>query len=44
MAGYQEEDGSYVKGIEDYIPSVQYRTDEHQSTVKLTHADDVVNV
>ncbi len=33
MAGYQEDSGSYVKGIEDFIPSVQYRTDEHQSMV-----------
>ena len=33
MAGYIQGDGSYVKGIEDYLPTVQYRTDEHQSMV-----------
>ena len=33
MAGYYEDDGSYVKGIEDYLPNSQYRTEEHQSMV-----------
>ncbi|MBQ6500878.1 MAG: type I restriction endonuclease subunit R [Mogibacterium sp.] len=33
MAGYYEGDGSYVKGIEDYLPLSQYRTEEHQSMV-----------
>ena len=33
MAGYYEDDGSYVKGIEDYLPLSQYRTEEHQSMV-----------
>ena len=33
MAGYYEGDGSYVKGIEDYLPMIQYRTEEHQSMV-----------
>ncbi|WP_435309852.1 type I restriction endonuclease subunit R, EcoR124 family [Sebaldella termitidis] len=33
MAGYQDENGKYVKGIEDYIPSSQYRTSEHQKKV-----------
>ena len=33
MAGYYAGDGSYIKGIEDYLPMVQYRTDEHQSMV-----------
>lgn len=33
MAGYYENDGSYVKGIEDYLPNSQYRTEEHQSMV-----------
>lgn len=30
MAGHFEDDGTYVKGIEDYLPNSQYRTDEHQ--------------
>lgn len=29
MAGYKDELGSYVKGIEDYLPNSQYRTEEH---------------
>ncbi len=33
MAGYYAEDGTYIKGIEDYLPMAQYRTDEHQSMV-----------
>ena len=33
MAGYYENDGTYVKGIEDYLPNSQYRTDEHQEMV-----------
>ena len=33
MAGHYESDGSYTKGIEDYVPLVQYRTEVHQSKV-----------
>lgn len=33
MARYENEDGTYVKGIEDYIPNSQYRTNEHQDMV-----------
>lgn len=33
MAGYYKNDGAYVKGIEDYLPINQYRTDEHQAMV-----------
>ena len=33
MAGYIQDDGSYVKGIEDYLPNSQYRTEEHQEMV-----------
>ncbi|MBR1643537.1 MAG: type I restriction endonuclease subunit R, partial [Butyrivibrio sp.] len=33
MAGVRHDDGSYDKGIEDFIPNSQYRTDEHQSMV-----------
>lgn len=33
MAGYALPDGSYVKGIEDYIPNAQYEREEHQSAV-----------
>lgn len=29
MAGHLDEKGNYIKGIEDYIPNVQYTTDEH---------------
>lgn len=33
MAGYLDEKGNYIKGIEDYIPNVQYTTDEHTTLV-----------
>lgn len=34
MAGYENSDGSYVKGIEDFLlENGQYRTDEHQKMV-----------
>ena len=33
MAGLLGEDGTYTKGIEDYIPKSQYRTEQHQSKV-----------
>ncbi len=33
MAGYKLDNGSYVKGIEDYLSSVQYTRIEHQKTV-----------
>lgn len=33
MAGYEKPDGKYVRGIEDYLPNSQYRTEEHQSMV-----------
>ena len=33
MAGYKKQDGTYFKGIEDYIPTAQYERDEHQDVV-----------
>ena len=33
MAGHLDEKGDYIKGIEDYIPNVQYTTDEHTTLV-----------
>ena len=33
MAGFYDDAGNYIRGIEDYLPTVQYRTDEHQSMV-----------
>lgn len=33
MAGHQQADGTYMKGIEDYLPKEQYLTDEHQNMV-----------
>jgi len=33
MAGHKTEDGGYIKGIEDDLPNVQYRTKEHQEMV-----------
>ena len=33
MAGSYQPDGTYVKGIEDFLPNSQYLTEEHQSMV-----------
>lgn len=33
MAGYENDDGKYVKGVEDYLPNSQYIEPEHQNTV-----------
>lgn len=33
MAGHTDAAGKYCKGIEDYIPSVQYQSSEHQNKV-----------
>jgi len=33
MAGYKDESGKYVKGIEDYITNAQYQREEHQNKV-----------
>ena len=33
MAGYKDKLGNYIKGIEDYIPAVQYQTEEHTKAV-----------
>lgn len=33
MVGHYDKQGNYIKGIEDYIPSVQYQTEEHTTTV-----------
>lgn len=33
MAGFKADNGKYIKGIEDYIPNVQYLTLEHQNKV-----------
>ena len=33
MLGHTDAAGTYIKGIEDYIPNVQYRTPEYQKAV-----------
>lgn len=33
MVGHFDAKGDYIKGIEDYIPNVQYTTDEHTTIV-----------
>lgn len=42
MAGYNDESGTYVKGIEDYIPSIQYFNKEHPE-VFTEHQNAVVD-
>lgn len=39
MVGYLDNKGNYIKGIEDYIPNVQYQTEEHTKTVVKDIAD-----
>lgn len=38
MAGYTDDNGTYIKGIEDYIPTAQYETEEHREMV----VDDII--
>lgn len=33
MSGTEKDDGKYVRGIEDYVPMVQYRDEEHRDCV-----------
>ena len=33
MAGYENDDGKYVKSVEDYLPNSQYIEPEHQNAV-----------
>lgn len=33
MAGYENDDGKYVKGVEDYLPNSQYIEPEYQNAV-----------
>jgi len=33
MAGYEDESGSWIKGIEDYLPKAQYERLDHQQLV-----------
>lgn len=33
MVGHFDSKGDYIKGIEDYIPNVQYQAEEHTTTV-----------
>ncbi len=33
MAGYTDDNGKYIKGIEDYLPNSQYISPEHQNAV-----------
>lgn len=33
MAGYEDDNGNYIKGIEDYLPNSQYDCDEHRTMV-----------
>lgn len=39
MAGRTDESGKYISGIEDFISSTQYQTDEHQRSVVKDIAD-----
>jgi type I restriction enzyme R subunit len=44
MAGYIGDDGKYVRGIEDYLPTSQYQTEEHENMVVQDIADNWVTL
>jgi type I restriction enzyme, R subunit len=44
MAGYIGDDGKYVRGIEDYLPTSQYHTEEHEDMVVKDIADNLVTL
>lgn len=44
MVGHYDKQGNYIKGIEDYIPSVQYQTEEHTTTVVKDILENWVNL
>ncbi|QGG46830.1 type I restriction endonuclease subunit R [Heliorestis convoluta] len=44
MAGYIGDDGKYVKGIEDYLPTSQYQIEEHKNMVVQDIADNWVTL
>lgn len=39
MAGYRDDNGNYIKGIEDFLPRSQYKTAEHKAAVVEDIAD-----
>lgn len=44
MVGHYDKQGNYIKGIEDYIPSVQYQTEEHTTSVVKDILENWVNL
>ncbi|BCC50929.1 MULTISPECIES: type I restriction endonuclease subunit R [Bacillaceae] len=44
MAGYIGDDGQYIKGIEDFLPTSQYQTEEHENMVVKDIADNWVRL
>jgi type I restriction enzyme R subunit len=44
MAGYRDNSGEYVTGIEDHLPSTQYERDEHRNAVIQDIADNWVTL
>ena len=44
MAGYRDNSGAYVTGIEDHLPNAQYQCEEHRNAVVQDIADNWVNL
>lgn len=44
MAGAEQSDGTYLKGIEDYLPNSQYEREEHQHAVVTDILDNWVTL
>ena len=44
MAGYRDNSGQYITGIEDHVPNAQYQRDEHRNAVIQDISDNWVNL
>lgn len=44
MAGYEDENGKYVSGIEDNVKTAQYRNDKHRSNVVQNILDNWITI
>jgi type I restriction enzyme R subunit len=44
MAGYYDNKKKYIKGIEDYLPKTQYKTNEHRNGIMKDIADNWVTL
>lgn len=43
MAGHENENGAYIKGIEDYIPESQYNNDDEKPEHRIKVVEDIID-